>query len=882
MSITSCLKNWFQTRKTPLKHASIRPMLEALEGRWCPASVNPDVYEQLNMGTSSSNAINLGPAAPGAPLHFSQSGLSMNSANTQEWFKFSLTGQASAADQATDLFMNASLTNSVTMTLRNSALATIGADSHGTLSLSGHSAGTYYLQVFMHDTSQGFGYYTLNVDISPTDPTTPYNLTPVNNATVTTLTPTFTWAPATGAAASTHLYLQDMTMNNGGITESDKPASLLSGHVYQWYVQSYSNTPQSSPFTLTVLVPDANEPNDTTATATSIGTATPTAPLTYSTISSIYQAGDVDFYSFTVTATTGLGDHATLTFAAPAVSIDLSQEIYMGGGRQTHAFQSPDGYSYYTGVSGPVTIPLDNLPPAGSGTADGTPTGTYFLRVRSVTPNRYALNVSLSPVTDPFPTLNAPGQVASLRPSLSWQNAAGAIGYQVWIDDLTAGTSNLFPAIVATTSWTPPADLVSGDTYRWWVRGFDHANNAFVVTANNPLPWSHPQDFTVSTVAFAPISGPIPSEFPTITWTGLQGTSASSYSVWVSNLTTGAGNLFPAPVVVANGTTYQWQADAYLTPGNKYSIYVKANNANKQGAWTGETFTIGTIAYAQPKTALASLRPSIAFTPIAGAFGATYELDDLTSHQSNLFPGQALTGNTWSPPSNLILGHSYRLWGKVSGPTQASFNSGQGWWGAGVDFTINTSIAGLPGPAQTLRPTLWWDPLAGVANYEVYVTDNAGGASLTPGLIVNTNSWTPDSDLISGHSYTMWVRAQNGPWSAPQSFQIALVSGFGGVNYLAIAFVFPIVTWTPLTGVKDYVVWLDDLTTGASNLYPNQVVSTQTHSTRDVSNLTGWFMPSGINANHTYRLYVKARNQNDQGEWSLADIFTPAQFQEVS
>jgi hypothetical protein len=891
MPFSTFFKRSFAARGTPYSRKSFRPWLEVLEDRCCPSSVGPDVYEQIGMGTFS-NPVNLGPTAPGTPLHFSQSSLSVYSAiaaGADEWFKFSLTGSSTPADQAVVQFTDANVASHMTARLfTDHATRLIRQSPPPNLSLDGLTAGTYLLQI-TNDGSSTFGYYTLSLDISPADPTTPFNLTPVNHATVTTLSPTFTWAAAAGAAAHTWLYLQDMTLNDGAIYISDNPASLLSGHVYQWFVQSYSGTPQSSPFTLTVQVPDANEPNNSATTATNLGTATPTAPLTYATNASIYQVGDVDWYSFTVpTGKTALGDNATMSVNhyQGILQMALYQETWariLVNGQTVWSTQNKvvaTSTSFHDPNFGPEGeyLGLGNLASAAT-QSEGAPTGKYFIKVLSDNniPNKYALNVSLSPVTDPFPTLNAPGaggQVASLHPSLSWKNAAGAVSYQVWMNDLSSGKNNIFLGATATiNNWAPPANLVSGDTYRWWVRGIDQMGNS--------LPWSYSNDFTVSTVVFAPINGPIPSEYPAITWTGVQG--ASFYSIWIANLTTGAGNLFPNITVPGSdtlGATFQWQLDSananvFLVPGNTYSIWVKANNSNGQGAWSGgQSFTIGTITFAKPQTAFPMLRPTIPFTPISGANGALYELDDLTTGQADLFPKEALTGNSWSPKSNLTLFHSYRLWGKVSGPSQASFNSGAGWWGPGVDFTINTSIAPLP-TAQTLRPTLTWDTLAAVTNYEVWVIDNAGGGNLTPGLLVNTNSWTPSFDLISGDNYTMWVRAQNGPWSAAQTFQIATVSQFGGTINTLIFEPLYYVKWTPLTGVKDYLLWLTDVTTGADNLSPGQVVN-QPGTLGALS--AQWQLPSSFDVHHTYKLWIKARNQNNQAEWGAAFTFVPADF----
>jgi len=63
------------------------------------------------------------------------------------------------------------------------------------------------------------------------------------------------------------------------------------------------------------------------------------------------------------------------------------------------------------------------------------------------------------------------GPVSGRRPTFTWAGLAGSTAYQVRVDDLTTGQAKLFlPLVSVDQAWTPPADLASGHTYRWWVR----------------------------------------------------------------------------------------------------------------------------------------------------------------------------------------------------------------------------------------------------------------------------------------------------------------------------------------------------------------------------------------------------------------------------
>jgi hypothetical protein len=79
------------------------------------------------------------------------------------------------------------------------------------------------------------------------------------------------------------------------------------------------------------------------------------------------------------------------------------------------------------------------------------------------------------------------------------------------------------------------------------------------------------------------------------------------------------------------------------------------------------------------------------------------------------------------------------------------------------------------------------------------------------------------------------------------------------------------VAWTPLAGVRDYLLWVTDTTSGADNLFPDLVVN-QPASVADHS--AHWNLPGSLATGHMYKLWVKARNQNNQGAWSSSFTFT--------
>src|SRR5262245_39711923 len=282
------------------------------------------------------------------------------------------------------------------------------------------------------------------------------------------------------------------------------------------------------------LLPDGYDKaglGNSPATAVPLGTAAPGFGLHFSQSNlTIDSAGDVDYFQFDLTGEGAVVDKVKASFVSAAGDLDIRLFRLGNNGVLTLVGTSDS-------VNNTETIFLHSDLP-----------GTYILKVEGFAgdTNKYSLVVDSDPIV-PVPTLpdypvplptGVNGVIANVRPQLQWQpvNATGA-SYQIWMDDLTTGATNIFPASFTAsnaTPWTPPADLVSGHSYRWWARRF-----AFLQT----YPWGPSQDFTVAAVQIAPPKGPIYDLYPNIAWTGVQ--NAASYQVWIDNVTTGQTNIFP-------------------------------------------------------------------------------------------------------------------------------------------------------------------------------------------------------------------------------------------------------------------------------------------------------------------------------------------------
>src|SRR5262249_1296425 len=119
-------------------------------------------------------------------------------------------------------------------------------------------------------------------------------------------------------------------------------------------------------------------------------------------------------------------------------------------------------------------------------------------------------------------------------PTLTWAAIPGAVTYDVWVSDLTTGTSPIARnANVTTTSWTVFRPLNPDDTFEWWVR---------CISATGVRgPWSAGIVFVVTSLPaptlISPVSGTFPGVAATLTWNAVPG--ATSYDVWVNDSTSG-------------------------------------------------------------------------------------------------------------------------------------------------------------------------------------------------------------------------------------------------------------------------------------------------------------------------------------------------------
>ena len=438
------------------------------------------------------------------------------------------------------------------------------------------------------------------------------------------------------------------------------------------------------------------------------------------------------------------------------------------------AFEDRNGNNYYDiGEALAATVDVRNA--SGAGFTDTLTTshhgafsgyvanGAYTVTVsvggvvvdsRSVTVNNNNAWAGFTLTALGRPTITSPvGAQGNLRPAVTWSTVSDATGYEVRIDDRTTGLFNF--ARTTGTTWWPTADLVSGRSYRVWVRA---------VEGSTVGAWSDFKDFSVAVPSRTGPVGVVADLRPTFAWSQVTG---ATYEIRIDDVSTARNNIFPG--LTSTGTS--WDATADLVPGRSYRWQIRAVNSAGLGAWSAFTnFTVGRPVPTGPIAPAGNLRPEFTWTPVAGATAYEIRVNDVTGAKANIFPSTRVTATNWTPPADLISGRGY-TW-----QVRAVNSLGLGGWSTLRGFSILRPTLSAPtGNVTDRTPTFSWSTITGATSYEIQITDMTTGKRVARQVVHDLN-WTPTSDLIAGHRYRWVVRAMNsggfGAWSLAKDFQI--------------------------------------------------------------------------------------------------------------
>ena len=172
------------------------------------------------------------------------------------------------------------------------------------------------------------------------------------------------------------------------------------------------------------------------------------------------------------------------------------------------------------------------------------------------------------------------------------------------------------------------------------------------------------------------------------------------------------------------------------------------------------------------------------------------------------------------------------------------------------------------GATSSQTPQLIWTAVKGAASYDVWISNLSTGQS--PQLQVNVagTNYTPTAALGIGR-YRMWVRSrstgnQPSAWSAAKDFQITTAPVTGEVASPVYSGM-PLISWSPLTGAANYDLWINNTSTGQSQVIRQQSLTTNSYQVPASLGLgTHTFWVRGIDADGV------------AGDWSVSRQFMSA------
>ena len=165
-------------------------------------------------------------------------------------------------------------------------------------------------------------------------------------------------------------------------------------------------------------------------------------------------------------------------------------------------------------------------------------------------------------------------------------------------------------------------------------------------------------------------------------------------------------------------------------------------------------------------------------------------------------------------------------------------------------------------------PAISWTSISGAASYDVWITNLSTGQNPMILTNVNTINYTPPNDLGIGR-YRVWVRAkttsgQMSAWSVYKDFQINTPAVMDSLPAFLFDAPLPI-TWAALPGAAKYDLWINNKTTGQSQVVRRTALTTNYFQ---ISN----YLPLG-----KYVAWVRGVDAgNTAAQWSLPVEFTAA------
>jgi hypothetical protein len=311
-----------------------------------------------------------------------------------------------------------------------------------------------------------------------------------------------------------------------------------------------------------------------------------------------------------------------------------------------------------------------------------------------------------------------------------------------------------------------------------------------------------------------------------------------------------------------------------LTGGAKFLEFytVDIENPNLQKILSSTQLDLTAVVQIGPAGPTSDATPTFSWQPVTQADHYDVWVNDLTTHKGQVLRNQDVTGTSWTAATPLTQSDSYQWW--VQAISSSGFTT---TWGIGQQFSVTvlgTPVLGDPsGTITNTTPTFTWSAVDQADHYDLWVNDlTTGQGQVVRNQDVVGTSWTDTTPLVQGDTYVWWLRAigssdqgRMSAWSLPQQFAIPPlatpgVSGPSGTSNSLL----PTFSWAAVDQADHYDIWVDDLTTGQSQVLRNQNVSG-----------TSWTPSTPLVQGHQYNWWVRAvSSSGGRSAWTTIQTFT--------
>ena len=212
---------------------------------------------------------------------------------------------------------------------------------------------------------------------------------------------------------------------------------------------------------------------------------------------------------------------------------------------------------------------------------------------------------------------------------------------------------------------------------------------------------------------------------------------------------------------------------------------------------------------------------------------------------------------TFQPPQAMGIGR-YRVWLRTR-----MYDNAWSAWSPLYRLAISTPPTFTSANSQqaTPRPSLTWSAIPGATRYDLWIDNRSTSQSQVVRLTdLTTPNWTSATDMPLGQ-YRAWVRAIDAAgnpaqWSLAHNFSVVTPPTLTAPLNATFSQQ-PTFTWNMVPGATQYDVFVRNLATGVTVLYPKGIAG------------TSWTATSAL-AIGRYRWWVQARSaQNVLSLWSL-------------